>query len=131
MAKTFIKNKLSDDNCQNFVIVVPTRALLSEIANGLIIDLKSSVALERITTTMIGVAHSLSRGGVPIRCIVGAIPCREVYRANNSPGCIVLSKIFSTFATHIRSIAATVRWGRKVRATQSATQVNGLMFVRA
>ena len=28
------------------------------------------------------------------------------------------------------SIAATVRWGRKVRATESATQVNGLILVR-
>ena len=45
--KTFIKNKLSDDNCQNFVIVVPTRALLSEIANGLIIDLKDKLGLNK------------------------------------------------------------------------------------
>ena len=45
--KTFIKNKLSNDNCQNFVIVVPTRALLSEIANGLIIDLKDKLGLNK------------------------------------------------------------------------------------
>ena len=45
--KTFIKNKLSDDDCQNFVIVVPTRALLSEIANGLIIDLKDRLGLNK------------------------------------------------------------------------------------
>lgn len=30
----------------------------------------------------------------------------------------------------MRSIAATFGWGRKVRATQSTTQVNGLIFVR-
>ncbi len=31
----------------------------------------------------------------------------------------------------MRLVAATFGWGRKVRATKSATQVNGLMFVRA
>lgn len=45
--KTFIKNKLLNNNCQNFAIVVPTRALLSEIANGLIIDLKDTLGLNK------------------------------------------------------------------------------------
>ena len=34
------------------------------------------------------------------------------------------------FATQIRFIAASARRGRKVRATQSTVQVNGLMFER-
>ena len=45
--KAFIKNKLSNDNCQNYVIVVPTRALLSEIANGFILDLKDNLGLKK------------------------------------------------------------------------------------
>ncbi|MBQ6182450.1 MAG: DEAD/DEAH box helicase [Clostridia bacterium] len=45
--KAFIKNKLSNGDCQNYVIVVPTRALLSEIANGFILDLKDNLGLNK------------------------------------------------------------------------------------
>lgn len=45
--KMFIKNKLRNGNYENFVIVVPTRALLSEIANNLIIDLKDVLGLNK------------------------------------------------------------------------------------
>lgn len=44
--KMFIKNKLRNGNYENFVIVVPTRALLSEIANNLIIYIKLLVNLD-------------------------------------------------------------------------------------
>lgn len=42
-----------------------------------------------------------------------------------------IEKILPIFAPQVRSIAAGFGRGRKVRATQSAEQVNGLMFVRA
>ena len=50
----FIKSKLKGNTAENFVIVVPTRALLSEIANKLINELKDylGVGCHKVITTM-------------------------------------------------------------------------------
>lgn len=53
----FIKNKLKENVSENFVIVVPTRALLSEIANKLINELKDYLGANchKVITTMTAV----------------------------------------------------------------------------
>lgn len=50
----FIKSKLKENAAENFVIVVPTRALLSEIANKLINELKDYLGVDchKVITTM-------------------------------------------------------------------------------
>lgn len=50
----FIKNKLKENASENFVIIVPTRALLSEIANKLINELKDYLGVDchKVITTM-------------------------------------------------------------------------------
>ena len=56
----FIKNKLKENAAENFVIVVPTRALLSEIANKLINELKDylGVNCHKVITTMASVQQN-------------------------------------------------------------------------
>lgn len=65
MGKTFviinyIKSKLKENAAENFVILVPTRALLSEIANKLINELKEYLGIERhkVITTMASVRQN-------------------------------------------------------------------------
>ena len=56
----FIKSKLKENAAENFVIVVPTRALLSEIANKLINELKDYLGVNRhkVITTMASVQQN-------------------------------------------------------------------------
>lgn len=53
----FIKTKLKTNSASNFVIIVPTRALLSEIANKLINELKDYLGIDchKVVTTMVSV----------------------------------------------------------------------------
>lgn len=45
LIKNFIRNKLKSGCNENFVIVVPTRALLSEIANNIIVEFKNYLGI--------------------------------------------------------------------------------------
>lgn len=56
----FIKNKLKENAAENFVIIVPTRALLSEIANKLINELKDYLGVDchKVITTMASVQQN-------------------------------------------------------------------------
>lgn len=53
---SFIRNMLKQNSCDNFAIIVPTRALLSEIANKIINDFKDYLGNNRhkvVTTTAV------------------------------------------------------------------------------
>lgn len=60
LIKSFIRNKIKSGSNDNFVIVVPTRALLSEIANNIIVDFKDylGVGCHKVITNTASVKHN-------------------------------------------------------------------------